>query len=142
NFKSLNDTYGHQVGDEVLRIVGRALLAAARPGDIVGRTGGDEFVVAFPGAGLAVATALAERLRRAIAESDLRTALGPGVLGGITASFGVAVRVAGDSIVTLVGRADRCLYAAKHQGRNRVVSEAQPDDPEEATPPLRAQAAG
>ena len=125
-FKSLNDTYGHQVGDEVLRIVARALLVNARPQDIVGRTGGDEFVVMFPATSPMVAAALAERIREAIMDSDLKGLIGGGVTGGITVSIGVSPFRPGDSVVSLVNRADICLYEAKRQGRNRVVCE---DDP-------------
>ncbi len=126
HFKSLNDSYGHQVGDEVLRIVARAILANARERDIVGRIGGDEFVVIFPATDALAAAALAERIREAIMASDLGNIFGRGVTGGITASIGVSPFRPGDSIVSLVNRADICLYEAKRQGRNRVVCE---DDP-------------
>ena len=66
---------------------------------------------------------LADRIRRAIVESDLRAVLGNGVLGGISASIGVASFQPGDTITRLVERADRCLYAAKRSGRNRVAAE-------------------
>ncbi|MBI4921654.1 MAG: GGDEF domain-containing protein [Devosia nanyangense] len=121
HFKSLNDTYGHQVGDEVLRFVGRALLVAARHSDILGRTGGDEFVVVLPGTDLGGAQTVAERMRRSIAEGDVRAVLGEEVLGGVTASIGVAQFQPNDTIASLVHRADRCLYEAKRRGRNRVV---------------------
>ena len=125
HFKSLNDRYGHQVGDEVLRIVSRALLASVRNGDLVGRPGGDEFLVVFPKTGLAAAYDLSDRIRRAIVENDLRAVLGNGVLGGITVSIGVAVFQTNDTISRLVERADRCLFAAKGAGRNRVAAESE-----------------
>lgn len=121
HFKSLNDRYGHQVGDEVLRIVSRALLASARSGDVVGRPGGDEFLVVLPATDLPTANVVADRIRSAIADADLRGVLGAGTLGGITVSVGVAPFRPGDSLRSLLDCADRSLYAAKRQGRNRVV---------------------
>lgn len=123
HFKSLNDRYGHQVGDEVLRIVARAILVSVRGGDVVGRPGGDEFLVIFPNAELTDARELGERIRASVAQSDLRAVMGEAVLGGITASIGVALLREGDSITGLVQRADGCLYEAKQHGRNRVVCE-------------------
>jgi diguanylate cyclase len=123
HFKSLNDRYGHQVGDEMLRIVARAILVSVRGSDVVGRPGGDEFLVIFPDAGLSEASELGERIRSSVAQSDLRAVMGETVLGGITASIGVALLRDDDTITSLVERADRCLYAAKRSGRNRLVSE-------------------
>ena len=125
HFKSLNDRYGHQVGDEVLRVVSRALLISVRQADLVGRPGGDEFLVIFPDTDLPTAQVVADRIRTAIVESDLRAVLGSGVLGGISASIGVASFQPGDTITRLVERADRCLYAAKRSGRNRVAAETE-----------------
>lgn len=125
HFKSLNDTYGHQPGDEVLRIVSRALIAAVRPNDIVGRTGGDEFLVILPATSSKAALELADRIRKAVVESDLRPVLGPRVLGGATVSVGLAQWRPSDSIVTIMERADAALYEAKGRGRNRVISESE-----------------
>jgi diguanylate cyclase len=123
HFKTLNDTYGHQAGDEVLRIVSRALLASVRPSDIVGRTGGDEFLVILPSTGSKAALELADRMRRAVVDGDLRPVLGPRVLGGATVSIGLALWRPADSIAAIMERADAALYEAKGRGRNRVVSE-------------------
>lgn len=123
HFKSLNDRYGHQVGDEVLRIVARAILVSVRGTDIVGRPGGDEFLVVLPDAGLDDARQLGERMRISVTQSDLRAVMGEAVLGGITASIGVALLRQEDTIPALVERADSSLYAAKGHGRNRVVCE-------------------
>jgi diguanylate cyclase len=122
HFKSLNDGYGHQVGDQVLMVVTRALLASARATDIVGRPGGDEFVIVLAGTPLAVAHNVADGIRAAVAASDLTGALGSGILGGITASIGIAEFAPGESLARLFDRADRCLYRAKQNGRNRVDS--------------------
>ena len=123
HFKSLNDRYGHQVGDEVLRIVSRALLVSARTGDLVGRPGGDEFLVVLPATDLPTANLIADRMRAAVAEADLTAVLGSGTLGGITVSVGVTLFYPADTIGTFVARADASLYEAKRQGRNRVVSD-------------------
>jgi diguanylate cyclase len=123
HFKSLNDRYGHQVGDEVLRIVARAILVSVRGSDVVGRPGGDEFLVVLPDATLGEARELGERIRNSVIQSDLRAVMGEAVLGGITASIGVAMLRDDDTITALVERADSCLYAAKGRGRNRVICE-------------------
>ena len=104
----------------MLRIVTGTLQAACRGSDIVGRPGGDEFVVVMPATGLAGAADVAEHLRRAIAEADIGAAVGPDVLGGVTISVGVAEFRHGDTRQSFVERADRCLYRAKGAGRNRV----------------------
>ena len=123
HFKSLNDRYGHQVGDEVLRIVSRALLVSARTGDLIGRPGGDEFLAILPATDMPTATVIADRMRAAVAEADLAAVLGSGTLGGITVSVGVALFHPADTIATFVARADASLYEAKRQGRNRVVAD-------------------
>jgi len=130
HFKSLNDNHGHPAGDAVLRVVARALLASVRSIDIVGRTGGDEFIVILPDADLLAAHNIADGVRSAIGSIDVRAVLGPETLGGITASVGVAELGPDDTIQTLIERADRCLYRAKLNGRNRVESleDASADD--------------
>ncbi len=118
HFKRLNDTLGHQAGDEVLRDVGRALTTACRPSDLVARYGGEEFAVIMPGAAAADAAATADRLRRAVAAS---TAAGPA--GSVTASLGVAVAPEGEaSAQELVALADQALYRSKDEGRDRVTT--------------------
>ncbi|HEY9013071.1 MAG TPA: GGDEF domain-containing protein [Devosia sp.] len=126
NFKTLNDTYGHQIGDEILKMVGRALTASAREADVVGRLGGDEFLVVIRDEDLPGARLLAERVRRAIVDCDLSKVLGKGILGNMTASIGVAGFRPGDSVATLFERADRCLLEAKQRGRNQTVVETSP----------------
>lgn len=122
-FKTLNDSYGHQTGDNVLRLVARALLATVRSGDTVGRIGGDEFIAVLHDVDVDGARAAAENIRNAVHDSDLAKVLGDRVLGGATASIGIALYRPGDSIVSMFARADGCLLDAKRLGRNRVVGE-------------------
>lgn len=112
HFKNINDTYGHQTGDVVLRAVGRCLAGILRDVDRIGRLGGEEFGVLLPGLGAQEAAAVAQHLREAVA--DLRP-------GGhaVTASLGVASGAM--PLNALLAQADVCLYAAKRAGRNRVV---------------------
>jgi len=118
HFKHVNDTHGHQGGDEVLRVVARTLRATLRDGDVLYRYGGEEFAVLLPYAQGAGACTAAERMLRAIAAApiDLRT----GQLH-VTSSAGVATLSAADNDgASLVSRADAALYEAKKAGRNRV----------------------
>jgi len=121
HFKPLNDNYGHQIGDEILRTLGRILLTSARTGDVVGRVGGDEFVVIMPDTVDEAAKEVAARMCAAAHEHDLRHVLGNDVLGGMTVSIGIAGHSSGDSISSLFERADKALYSAKSAGRNRVA---------------------
>jgi len=126
HFKQVNDTYGHAVGDEVLREVGRVISAGLRSGDISGRFGGEEFVLILPGANVEGGKLVAERLRRSV--EGITIQVGSVVLK-VTASFGVAA-VAGPGTSDLADatlkRADEALYRAKHEGRNRVCVAASP----------------
>jgi two-component system cell cycle response regulator len=121
HFKAVNDTYGHLVGDEVLRGVARVLQREARTVDVVARYGGEEFVLVLPETGEDGATALAERIRQRVAEQPL--------LRGeqidwvrVTVSIGTATMPSprAHSPETLIAAADEALYRAKSQGRNRV----------------------
>jgi len=117
-FKTINDTYGHAIGDEVLRKVVEVCRANLREVDVFGRLGGEEFAVLVPETALGGARLLAERLRRAIAE--IRVPLAGADLR-VTASLGVAERAMDEvSFDHLLGRADRQLYRAKQGGRDRV----------------------
>jgi diguanylate cyclase (GGDEF)-like protein len=117
HFKSLNDTHGHQAGDEVLRNVAAALSCECRDFDTPARYGGEEFAVVLPGCGPEEAVAIAERLRRAVSAA-------PSIVP-ITASAGVATYPshAGDAD-TLVRAADEALYRSKHGGRDRTTQSA------------------
>jgi diguanylate cyclase (GGDEF)-like protein len=115
HFKDVNDTHGHQVGDEVLREVAGRLRAAAREGDVVGRVGGEEFGWILPGCTEARAWEAAERARRAMRGTPV-----PAV-GTVTMSAGVAERAGAAGAADLVRRADAALYAAKAGGRDVVA---------------------
>lgn len=117
HFKAVNDDYGHQVGDRVLRDLADILRRTARDTDHVGRWGGEEFVVLAPNTDLEQARVLAERMRAAIAAYPF------GEVGHKTGSFGIASYHDDDDEDSMLQRADECLYAAKNGGRNRVVDE-------------------
>jgi two-component system, cell cycle response regulator len=120
NFKHINDTYGHDVGDSVLRQALAAIRLAVRAQDIVARTGGDEFVVLCPDTSIEAAMVCAERVRHSIESAQIQS----GMLSlKISASIGVACR--DHAIIdseSLLKRADQGMYLAKHGGRNRVSS--------------------
>ena len=121
-FKSINDRYGHESGDQVLVALAATIHATLRGGDIFARMGGEEFIVMLPGQGLQEAMQMAERLRLLIAQNEV-----PGCPARITVSAGVAgLEHASEDIVDLLRRADRGLYRAKHQGRNQVCAEQGP----------------
>jgi diguanylate cyclase (GGDEF)-like protein/PAS domain S-box-containing protein len=121
HFKRVNDTYGHEAGDEVLKAVAEALRATARGADIVARFGGEEFVLVLPDTAADLAARIAERLRLAI--EALSTDVGGQVIR-VTASFGVAQRAAQESQLEVLERADAALYSSKKEGRNRVTISA------------------
>jgi diguanylate cyclase (GGDEF)-like protein len=123
HFKLFNDRYGHVEGDACLRRVGKLLMSVAgRPGDLPARYGGEEFAVLLPGASLAGARIVAERLRRAVEELYITNADAP--LGQVSVSIGLASMVPnlGDKAQSLIEAADVGLYAAKRGGRNAVIA--------------------
>jgi len=119
HFKHVNDDFGHQAGDEVLRMIATQARKALRVYDAVGRYGGEEFIAILPGAELTTAQAIAERLRAAI-ETTVILQTATGEPRPITASLGLAQWRTGDTVEGLIHRADEALYRAKAGGRNRV----------------------
>ena len=124
HFKKVNDTHGHEIGDEVLRMVARTLGGNLRSVDSFGRWGGEEFIAVITNTSREYLCMVAERSRRLVAESELRA--GPHHVR-VTVSIGATMAHAGDTIESLVDRADGLLYRAKASGRNRVKFEKSPD---------------
>ncbi len=123
HFKVFNDTYGHSVGDSVLRVVGRTLMDGVKGQDLPARYGGEEFAVILPNTPLPAALIVAEQLRERVARAELKETRSGKSFGGITLSAGVATYRLGEALSNLVDRADAGLYRAKETGRNRVVGE-------------------
>lgn len=119
HFKQVNDDFGHQKGDDVLKIIAEQLRTVLRVYDAVGRYGGEEFIALLPGADLETAQAVAERLRSAI-EATVMVRHPSGEPRPTTASLGLARWKPADTVDTLIHRADEALYRAKAGGRNRV----------------------
>jgi two-component system cell cycle response regulator len=123
-FKAINDSYGHDAGDDVLREFSLRIRKATRNIDLACRYGGEEFVIVMPETDMAVATAVAERLRRRIATEPFAIQKGARHLE-VTISIGIAaLSGVGDDAATILKRADQALYRAKRDGRNRVVPDA------------------
>lgn len=121
HFKAINDTYGHDSGDGVLRTAAASLTGTVRGGDIVFRFGGEEFVALLSNTPMAGAMRLAERIRKDIPKTEYLSAHGP---LKVTASLGVASLKPRESAEQLLHRADEALYRAKAAGRNRVAADA------------------
>jgi diguanylate cyclase len=125
HFKQFNDSFGHGVGDQVLRLVAQTLRERVREIDLAARYGGEELIAILPGADLKACSATAERIRRSISErAIIRRSTGES-LPGITVSIGVGQFQLGESMDDLIDRCDRALYQAKKNGRNRVVTETE-----------------
>ncbi|MCD2471903.1 GGDEF domain-containing protein [Jiella sp. MQZ9-1] len=119
HFKAINDTYGHDVGDEVLRSVAFCLFELTRFHDVVARFGGEEFAIIAPDLSEDETFRFAERLREKIAAQQIH--VGPSAIR-ITASLGCTIALPQDNPTTILKRADGQLYEAKRAGRNRVAS--------------------
>jgi diguanylate cyclase len=124
NFKTINDAWGHNVGDQVIRFIASALQQAARQGCLVARYGGEEFAIVARDMVLAEASEIAERARVSIESRVLRRRTTNEHLGHVTASFGVAQFEPDEPRWKLVERADSALYASKGSGRNKVTAQA------------------
>ncbi|HLH91641.1 MAG TPA: GGDEF domain-containing protein [Xanthobacteraceae bacterium] len=127
HFKSFNDTYGHLTGDQVLRLVALSVKQNVKGQDIAARFGGEEFAVILPRTTLRAALTVADQIRRAVMSKELMKRSTGEHLGRVTVSIGVATYRRGDTIQSLIERADGCLYAAKRNGRNRVICETDPE---------------
>ena len=127
HFKSFNDSYGHLTGDQVLRLVGLSLKQTIKGQDITARYGGEEFAVVLPNTALRQALTVADHIRRAVMAKELKKKSTGEILGRVTISVGVSMLKQGDDTDTLIDRADACLYAAKRNGRNRVICEVDPE---------------
>ncbi len=123
HFKKFNDTYGHRIGDEVLKVVARKLKNAVKGQDTPARYGGEEFTCILPKTSLNDAASLADQIREKIAKQVLKNKKTGQEFGRITLSIGVSQYVSGEPLEGFVQRADEALYRAKDQGRNRVIKE-------------------
>jgi two-component system cell cycle response regulator len=124
DFKTVNDTYGHDIGDEVLKEFAARIAANTRGIDLACRYGGEEFVVVMPDTDVSAACAISERLRQTVEANPVKISRAPGLLN-VTISIGIAkMEGAEDTAETLLHRADQALYRAKRSGRNRVVADA------------------
>jgi diguanylate cyclase len=124
DFKKLNDTYGHTVGDRMLMAFANKCKSTVRSGDFLARYGGEEFSLILPGASLRNAAKKAKQLCKKVASARYASdnSPKPDVLK-ITVSIGVSAYRKGDTVKGLVDRADQCLYKAKRKGKNQAVSE-------------------
>jgi two-component system, cell cycle response regulator len=122
-FKAINDTYGHDAGDDVLREFAMRIKKSIRGIDLACRYGGEEFVIVMPETDMAVAALVAERIRRRIASEPFAIDQGAKAID-VTLSIGLSALATNDTAATILKRADQALYRAKRDGRNRVVADA------------------
>ena len=125
-FKAFNDTWGHQTGDHVLKLVAACISENVKGRDTAARYGGEEFAVIVRKADMAAATKLAEQIRANVQSKKLVKKSTGDILGSITVSIGVAELATGEDGTMLIQRADMCLYRAKRGGRNRVIADDEP----------------
>jgi diguanylate cyclase len=130
HFKKFNDSFGHNIGDQVLKLLASVLRESVKGQDTAVRYGGEEFAVILPNTEIKGAFTVAENIRRRIIGKELIDRKSGDRLGRITVSAGVAQFAPGEPLRELVERTDRALYAAKNSGRNRVVSEEELSDRE------------
>lgn len=123
HFKKFNDTWGHQTGDQVLKLVAHCMNEGTRAEDMAARFGGEEFAVVSPNAQINTAREIAERIRSNVESKRVMKRSTGEDLGTITMSLGVALFDPFEDMDTFIKRADACLYAAKHAGRNQVLTE-------------------
>nr|WED69440.1 GGDEF domain-containing protein [Pectobacterium colocasium] len=122
HFKRVNDTYGHNIGDDVIRLLAKSIKQGSRDADLICRTGGEEFLALLPNTDMKQAVDIAERLRRKVEKMPLP------IPENITISLGVTCFIPGtEQIDSVLKIADDALYQAKHEGRNRVVTKIVPE---------------
>jgi len=124
HFKKFNDSFGHQVGDQVLRLVAKVLQENVRGDDLAARYGGEELMAVLPGAAVDICTEIAERIRRRISEARLTRRATGEEISSVTVSIGVAQFRLAESAEMMIERCDRALYQAKRSGRNRTITES------------------
>ena len=127
HFKKFNDNFGHQVGDQVLRLVAKVLQESVRECDLAARYGGEELMAVFPDASLEQCAVVAERIRSRISEARLTRRATGEAISSVTVSIGVAQFRLAESAEAMIERCDRALYQAKRSGRNRTITEAMVD---------------
>jgi diguanylate cyclase len=141
HFKAFNDRFGHLTGDQVLRLVAISVKQIVKGEDIAARYGGEEFAVALPKTALRSAIGVADQIRRAVMNKELMKRSSGERLGRVTVSIGVALLRPTDTPQSLLDRADKCLYAAKRNGRNQVVAEGDLEATGSVTPAASARVA-
>jgi len=120
HFKVVNDTYGHVLGDKVIRAVAHVLRSSIKGRDVAARLGGEEFAIVLPQTSLLGAAALAEQIRLTVEQGRICRSDGEESIGQVTLSVGVAAAQPGDTLEALLERADAAMYTAKRAGRNRI----------------------
>ena len=123
HFKKFNDSFGHQVGDQVLRLVAKVLQENVRGDDLAARYGGEELMAVLPGTAVEICAEIAERIRRRISEARLTRRATGEEISSVTVSVGVAQFRLAESAEMMIERCDRALYQAKRSGRNRTITE-------------------
>lgn len=129
HFKRFNDTYGHPVGDQVIKLVSKTLQDKSRSSDLAVRYGGEEFTLLLPGTPMNIAMQVASRIHQSVASLTLVKRSTKEQLPSVTISMGLASLQPGDDDESLINRADQALYHAKQNGRNRIVTEQELDVP-------------
>ena len=113
-FKDINDKYGHNAGDNILKLISKVMKNSIRKSDFIARWGGEEFVFIISNTDINLVRTIADKLRKSVEDTDFRAP------NNVTASFGLALFEENDNEESLIGRADKALYQAKKNGRNRV----------------------
>jgi diguanylate cyclase len=133
HFKKFNDSYGHQVGDQVLRLVAKILQENVREQDLAARYGGEELFAVLPGVTLDVCTGVAERIRCRVSDARLTRRTSGREISSVTVSIGIAQFRMAESAEAMIERCDRALYQAKRSGRNQTVTESDIEGEEAVT---------